>query len=298
MPCLSPIGGPLSPHAFTWIAGADLGWNPVTNLNFDLELMYQAVNQSTPNGALGTVYNFGESNQVFVPGAWEGNSNGLAGRLRITRYFVPNSGPWRKCGSAETEGAEPWSQGSKRDAAVQFELFLNFVPGDCSSGVCLLSGMFLGLVFRARPGSAEAIARRPASRAPAAASRKRSNPRWVRNGDMMKTAQRFSILAAVLALGLGAQSFGASAQDATKLSVTLKDHKFSPAEPTAPAGKPIVIELENQDKTPAEFESKTLRVEKVVPGGGKITVQVRALPAGPLPFLRRLPRGSRPKGFW
>ena len=84
---LSSIGGPLSSHAFTWIAGADLGWNPVTNLNFDLEVMYQAVNQSTPNGALGTVYNFGESNQVFVPGAWEGNSNGVAGRLRITRYF-------------------------------------------------------------------------------------------------------------------------------------------------------------------------------------------------------------------
>ena len=102
---------------------------------------------------------------------------------------------------------------------------------------------------------------------------------------MMKTAQRFSILAAVLALGLGAQSFGASAQEATKLSLTLKDHKFSPAEPTAPAGKPVVIELENQDKTPAEFESKALRVEKIVPGGGKITVQVRALPAGRYRFF-------------
>ena len=84
---LSAIGGPLSPSAFTWIAGADLGWNPVTNLNFDLELMYQAVNQETPSGALGTVYNLGEANQVFVPGAWQGNSNGFAGRLRITRYF-------------------------------------------------------------------------------------------------------------------------------------------------------------------------------------------------------------------
>lgn len=52
----------------------------MTNLNFDLEVMYQAMNQSTPSGALGMVYNFGESNQVFVPGAWEGNSNGVAGR--------------------------------------------------------------------------------------------------------------------------------------------------------------------------------------------------------------------------
>ncbi len=83
----SAIGGPLSPHAFTWVAGADLGWNPVTNLNFDLELMYQSVNQETPKGAFGTVYNLGEPNQVFVPGAWQGDSSGFEGRLRITRYF-------------------------------------------------------------------------------------------------------------------------------------------------------------------------------------------------------------------
>ncbi len=47
--------GPLSPSAFSWIVGADLGWNPVTNLNFDLELMYQSTNQSPPSGFVGTV---------------------------------------------------------------------------------------------------------------------------------------------------------------------------------------------------------------------------------------------------
>jgi hypothetical protein len=81
------IQGPLSPSAFTWLIGADLGWNPVTNLNFDLELMYQAVNQTTPSGFLGTVYNYGSSSQYFVPGDWKGNSGGFAGRFRITRYF-------------------------------------------------------------------------------------------------------------------------------------------------------------------------------------------------------------------
>ena len=79
--------GPLSPHSFSWIIGADLGWNPVTNLNFDLELMYQSTNQSTPSGFAGTVYNYGQSNQFFVPGDWKGISSGFAGRLRITRYF-------------------------------------------------------------------------------------------------------------------------------------------------------------------------------------------------------------------
>ncbi len=82
------VQGPLSPSANSWIIGADLGWNPVTNLNFDLELMYQDTNQNRPSGFLGTVYNVGgDGGAVFVPGAWEGNSSGFAGRLRITRYF-------------------------------------------------------------------------------------------------------------------------------------------------------------------------------------------------------------------
>ncbi len=79
--------GAISPSATTWLIGADLGWNPVTNLNFDLELMYQSTNQSAPAGFLGTVYNWGQTNQFFVPGDWHGVSDGFAGRLRITRYF-------------------------------------------------------------------------------------------------------------------------------------------------------------------------------------------------------------------
>jgi hypothetical protein len=87
--------------------------------------------------------------------------------------------------------------------------------------------------------------------------------------------------AAALALLAGA----ARADDVTTLSVSLKDHHFTPAEPTAPANTPIAIEVANGDKTPAEFESKTLRVEKVVAGGGKIIVKVRALPPGRYRFF-------------
>ncbi len=75
--------GALSPSALTWLVGADIGWNPVTNLNFDLELMYQSTTQERPSGFIGTIY----SNGAFVPGAWQGDSSGFAGRFRITRYF-------------------------------------------------------------------------------------------------------------------------------------------------------------------------------------------------------------------
>jgi plastocyanin len=91
------------------------------------------------------------------------------------------------------------------------------------------------------------------------------------------------VLGLAIAIGMGAPL--AAADESAKVSLTLKDHKFLPAELTAPLGKPVVIELENQDKTPAEFESKALRVEKVVPGGGKITVQVRALAPGRYRFF-------------
>ncbi len=84
----------------------------------------------------------------------------------------------------------------------------------------------------------------------------------------------------ILAVALAA-SFAAPvlADEPTKVTVTLKDHKFSPAEPTAPAGKPIVLQIVNQDGTPAEFESKPLRVEKVVVGGS--TIKFNLLPLKP-----------------
>jgi len=84
LPGVACVGtGVLSPKAITWLIGADVGWNPVTNLNFDLELMYQHVNQDRPTALIGTVLGSG----AFVPGQWQGDSSGFQGRLRITRYF-------------------------------------------------------------------------------------------------------------------------------------------------------------------------------------------------------------------
>jgi hypothetical protein len=71
---------------------------------------------------------------------------------------------------------------------------------------------------------------------------------------------------------------------AADVQLSLKDHKFSPAEPTAPAGQPITIAVDNLDATPAEFESKSLRFEKVVKGNGQITVRVRPLTPGRYKF--------------
>lgn len=77
----------------------------------------------------------------------------------------------------------------------------------------------------------------------------------------------------------------APAGAATVIHLTLKNHQFVPAEVSAPANTPITIELNNLDNTAAEFESKTLRVEKVVTGGGKISVWIHPLNPGRYRFF-------------
>lgn len=74
--------------------------------------------------------------------------------------------------------------------------------------------------------------------------------------------------------------FAASPLCAAEVTLTLKDHAFTPAEPHAPANQPLTIIIKNLDATAAEFESRTLRVEKVVAPNGQVSVQVRPLGPG------------------
>ena len=100
-------------------------------------------------------------------------------------------------------------------------------------------------------------------------------------------SHRFRALALSLFLLCGATTFSqlAVSQEAAIVKLTLKNHRFDPAEPHAPANKPFTIEVSNLDGTPAEFESKTLRVEKVVAANGTISLQMRALAPGRYRFF-------------
>ena len=105
----------------------------------------------------------------------------------------------------------------------------------------------------------------------------------------MKYRLHVSALGLAIALACAAMA-PTIADDETHIPISIKGHRFVPAEPTAPADKPVVFEVSNRDGTPAEFESKTLRVEKVVAGGGTISVQDPRVGARPLSLLRRLSR--------
>jgi hypothetical protein len=97
--------------------------------------------------------------------------------------------------------------------------------------------------------------------------------------------RKYSLAITAFTAAMLALQPGPRAEEAVNVQITLKDHKFSPAEPHAPAGKPIVITLKNLDSAPAEFESNMLRVEKVVTGGGTITMRIRPLDPGRYRFF-------------
>lgn len=74
------------------------------------------------------------------------------------------------------------------------------------------------------------------------------------------------------------------AQDAT-IQITIRNHRFEPSRPHAPAGTPLVLNITNADPTPEEFESKTLRVEKVIPGNSSAQIRLRPLKPGAYNFF-------------
>jgi plastocyanin len=82
---------------------------------------------------------------------------------------------------------------------------------------------------------------------------------------------------------LAAFATAASAQNA--FTLTIKDHKFDPAELRIPARQGATLVVENHDATPEEFESKSLRIEKVIPGKGSATFKLRALDPGRYGFF-------------
>jgi hypothetical protein len=69
------------------------------------------------------------------------------------------------------------------------------------------------------------------------------------------------------------------------IPLLLKDHRFTPAEITVKANQPFDIEVTNADGVADEFDSDSLKREKVIAGGQKGVVHVGPLPPGRYPFM-------------
>jgi hypothetical protein len=74
------------------------------------------------------------------------------------------------------------------------------------------------------------------------------------------------------------------AQQATEIQLTYSKGQFQPREVRAPADKPVAFRVKNLDAKAMEFESTSLRVEKVVAANSEGVINVRALKPGRYEF--------------
>jgi hypothetical protein len=96
-----------------------------------------------------------------------------------------------------------------------------------------------------------------------------------------------TVRAAVLALliGVSVLSGRPGVVSAQELTITIKNHRFEPTELRVPAGKRVTIYVVNEDPTPEEFESISMKVEKIIPGKSKGLVRVGPLTPGRYDFF-------------
>ena len=88
-----------------------------------------------------------------------------------------------------------------------------------------------------------------------------------------------AVLAAVLLVA------GPAAAADNEIPLTIEKNQFQPAEVKVKANTPFVLVITNKNPKAAEFESKDLRVEKVVPAGKTVNVRIRALKPGTYAFV-------------
>jgi hypothetical protein len=99
----------------------------------------------------------------------------------------------------------------------------------------------------------------------------------------MIAMNRTLVLAALGAIAM-LQASPSSAQQATEVQLTYSKGQFQPSQVSAPADKPIVFRVKNLDAKAMEFESTSLRVEKVVAANSQGVINVRALKPGRYEF--------------
>ena len=93
-----------------------------------------------------------------------------------------------------------------------------------------------------------------------------------------------STLLMLLAL-FSATATVAAAADLQEITLHIKNHQFVPAQLAVPAKVKFKLIVVNDDPTPEEFESKEMKVEKVIPGKSKGVVRIGPLAPGRYPFF-------------
>lgn len=94
-----------------------------------------------------------------------------------------------------------------------------------------------------------------------------------------------TIFISAIALALAGAVVPAAASEPAGVTLTLKDHRFSPGTVTVPAGEKVRIILVNRDLATEEFDSHDLRVEQLVTPNGKASFSIGPLKPGEYSFM-------------
>lgn len=97
--------------------------------------------------------------------------------------------------------------------------------------------------------------------------------------------KRLTLVLIAVALGGWALAPAEARAADPEVALIIQDNRFIPEEIMVKAGAPFVLAITNKDATAEEFESKELRIEKIVPAGKTVKVRIRALNPGTYPFF-------------
>ena len=99
--------------------------------------------------------------------------------------------------------------------------------------------------------------------------------------------RRIAATLAVLLIGclLAVPRLLDAAGDPTDVALVIENNRFQPEEIKVKAGASFVLVITNKDKKAEEFESKDLRIEKVIPAGKTVRLKMPALKTGTYNFV-------------
>jgi hypothetical protein len=98
----------------------------------------------------------------------------------------------------------------------------------------------------------------------------------------MKNLFGVSLAAVVL---VSSAALPVRADDDKSYTLTIKDHRFEPAQLEVPANAKFKLVIKNMDAAPEEFEMSSPKREKVVKGGGEGTIYLGPFSPGTYDFV-------------
>lgn len=86
-------------------------------------------------------------------------------------------------------------------------------------------------------------------------------------------------------LALSVLLSGTAAASEPVVELLIRNHQFEPAVVKIPAQTKVKVIVKNLDATPEEFESYSLKREKIIPGNATVTLFIGPLAPGSYPFV-------------